>query len=182
MKKLDYILRTWRYRKVKPYIQEGSAVLDIGGFDASFLRYIYDRIARGVCIDPFIEERKEGKIESIRLRIREKLPLADSSFDVVTMIAVYEHLGDLREPVATEIFRVLRDGGIALLTVPGGAVDKLLKVLLKMRLIDGMSTFEEHSAFNCRDTIGIFEARGFNLVRWSKFQLGLNNLFIFQKV
>lgn len=166
---------------VAPYIPENSDILDIGGHDGSFLTHLRGKIKRGVCIDPFIEERKDDKIEYVRYRVSDKLPFSDDSFDVVTLIAVYEHLHDVRGAVTSEVFRVLRNRGHALLTVPDTAVDHILKLLLSMRLIDGMSTFEEHEHFNSKDTVKIFDECGFRLTRWKKFQLGLNNLFIFQK-
>jgi len=166
---------------VAPHIPGNSDILDIGGYDGSFLTHIRDKIKRGVCIDPLIEERKDDKIEFVRSRVADKFPFPDASFDVVTLIAVYEHLHAERESVTAEIFRVLRDRGYVLLTVPDKAVDHILKLLLSMRLIDGMSTFEEHAHFNSKDTVKIFDGCGFRLVRWKKFQFGLNSLFIFQK-
>ena len=182
MKRLDRFLRNWRYGVVAPHVPERSAVLDIGGFDGSFLTKVYDKIDRGVCIDPFAANRKDPKVALINCRVTDKLPFPDSSFDVVTMIAVFEHLSHSREDVAAEVYRVLKDNGVALLTVPSGGVDRILKVLLKLRLIDGMSTFEEHDNFDSADTVEIFGKRGFELRRWLKFQLGLNNLFVFRKL
>ena len=179
MRTLDYLLRAWRYRIVERHVPAGCRIVDIGGFDGSLLMRLYNRIEKGVCIDPLIEEKKDGKIDFVKYRITDKLPLPDSSFDVATMLAVFEHLGDSRELVASEIFRILRRGGIALLTVPDSTVDNILKVLIKLRLIDGMS-FEEHGHFDSSDTVAIFEKCGFKLKRWVKFQIGLNNLFVFE--
>jgi SAM-dependent methyltransferase len=180
MRRIDYILRNWRYRVVEPHVPEGSAVVDIGGYDGSLLIRLHDKIERGVCIDPLIKEKKEGKIEFISHRVSDKLPLPDSSFDVVTMLAVYEHLAGSREEITSEIFRVLKNGGLALLTVPSSAVDHILKVLTALRMADGMS-LEEHEHFDSAETVKIFEQRGFTLKRQIKFQMGLNNLFIFEK-
>jgi ubiquinone/menaquinone biosynthesis C-methylase UbiE len=179
MRRLDYILRDWRYRIVEPYIPEECEILDIGGFDGSFLRQIYHKINKGVCIDPLIEGKKDGKIEFIKHRILDKIPFPDSSFDVVTMLAVYEHLSN-RELITAEVFRILKDNGCVLLTIPSSKVDFLLKLLLKIRLIDGIST-EEHKHFDVSNTVKIFEMCGFKFKKWSKFQIGLNNLFIFEK-
>lgn len=155
-------------------------MLDIGGYDGSLIMRLYDKIERGVCIDPLIEEKKGDKVEFWKHRVTGKLPFPDSVFDVVTMLAVYEHLGDSREMVTSEIFRVLKDGGLALLTVPSSAIDPILKVLTALRLADGMS-FEEHEHFNSSATVRIFGERGFRLKRRVKFQMGLNNLFVFEK-
>jgi SAM-dependent methyltransferase len=47
----------------------------------------------------------------------EELPFADSSFDIVTCLDVIEHIEDDRRAVA-EIVRVIRPGGLLVLTVP----------------------------------------------------------------
>lgn len=181
MKKIDRVLQRYRYSVVEPFVPDKSDVLDIGGFDGSFLLRLRDRINRGVCIDPYIEEKKDGKIEFIRAMVVDRLPFPNESFDIITMLAVYEHFQTSRELITSEIFRILKDHGLVLLTVPSSAVDHILKILIKMRLIDGMS-IEEHSNFNAADTVEIFTQCGFRLRRWSKFQFGLNNLFVFEKI
>jgi ubiquinone/menaquinone biosynthesis C-methylase UbiE len=180
MRKLDHVLQKWRYSVVDPLIPSGCDLLDIGGFDGSFLMRVYPKIRSGVCIDPNLEDKRDGKILLVKARIDGVLPFSDNSFDVITMIAVYEHLGRQRELITAEAFRVCRKNGLVLITVPSSAVDAILETLMKIRLIDGMS-LEEHDHFNVSDTVGIFEAAGFQLRRRSRFQMGLNNLFIFQK-
>ena len=97
------------------------------------------------------------------------------------MLAVFEHLGIYQKLVASESFRILRQNGLVILTVPSKAVDYILKVLIKLHLIDGMSV-EEHVHFRGSDTVKIFRESGFILQQWSKFQFGLNNLFVFKKI
>ncbi len=95
-------------------------------------------------------------------------------------MAVYEHLGQHRKTITLEVFRILKPHGIALLTIPSRAVDYIIKVLLKIKLVDAIS-FEEHDHFKSSDVIQIFEGCGFRLKHRSRFQFGLNNLFIFEK-
>jgi ubiquinone/menaquinone biosynthesis C-methylase UbiE len=180
MKRIDYFLRNWRYSVVDSFIPRGCELLDIGGFDGSFLLYVYNKISRGVCIDPLIEENRDGKIEFLKARVTDKLPFPASSFDVISMIAVFEHLAEYRKIIVSECFRILKMKGFVILTVPSSSVDNILKILVKMKLIDGMS-LEEHSHFRTKETVEIFETCGFQLKRWVKFQLHLNNLFIFEK-
>lgn len=186
MKKIDRVLQRYRYSVVEPFVPDNSDILDIGGFDGSFVLRLRNRINRGVCIDPYIEEKKEGRIEFIRTEVTDRLPFPDESFDIVTMLAVYEHLDELREVVTSEAFRVLRNNGLAILTVPAATVDIIIKFLYKVKIIDGMSAdgtlVEDHKNFHPSDTIKIFEGAGFKLKKWSRFQIGLNNLFIFQKI
>jgi ubiquinone/menaquinone biosynthesis C-methylase UbiE len=180
MRTLDYVLQEWRYHIVAPHIPRGSKVLDIGGFDGSFLQLIQDKIEQGVCIDPLIEEKREGKLIFIRSQVAAKLPFQDSYFDVVTMLAVYEHLGADRENTTQEVFRVLNKRGRALLTVPHHAVDHIVHALKRINLIHGMS-LEEHDHFRSSHTIAIFKKCGLKLEHQSKFQMGLNRFFIFNK-
>ncbi len=180
MRKLDSLLQQWRYAVVEPFIPSGSDVLDIGGFDGSFLNRVYEKIRTGICIDPHVEEKNDKKIRFIKAHLDGSLPFADDSVDAIVMLAVYEHLGDLRKVIADESFRICRKNGLVILTVPSPAVDGILKILKTMKLIDGMS-LEEHEHFNPEDTVVLFEAAGFQLIKRKRFQLGFNNLFIFQK-
>jgi hypothetical protein len=54
-----------------------------------------------------------------------------------------------------------------------------LNILEKFKLIDGMQ-LHEHYGFKPSDTENIF-AKDFKLVCKKTFQLGLNNLFVFEK-
>jgi SAM-dependent methyltransferase len=180
MKALDYFLRDWRYRLAEPWIPDGSRVLDIGGYDGSLLRRIARRIAVGVCIDPHINDAKEGNLTFVRSNITSVIPYPDASFNVVTMLAVFEHLSANRFSIADEVARVLAAKGTVVLTVPSDKVDHILNLLKAFHLVDGMSA-EEHDHFNPYDTAPIFETRGFRLKRHKRFQFGLNNLFVFEK-
>ncbi len=124
--------------------------------------------------------KKFDKIELVKANICEGIPFSDSTFDVVTMLAIYEHLGKYREYITNLIYHVLKKDGIVILTVPNKAVDYVLYVLVNLKLIDGMS-LEQHDHFKASDTIHIFSKCGFHLKHKSKFQFGLNNLFIFKK-
>lgn len=44
------------------------------------------------------------------------LPFNDDTFDIVCMLAVFEHFGDRKEQIAKEIYRVLKKDGLSLLS------------------------------------------------------------------
>jgi len=69
---------------------------------------------------------------------------------------------------------------VVILTVPSPLVDHILALLRFLGLIDAM-TLEQHYGFDPRQTVPLFNSSGFRLIRHRKFELGLNNLFVFEK-
>jgi len=153
--------------------------LDIGCADRVLLTRAADRVSQAVGIDPIAEPYRQGNIEVVRGAIPGERVFEDQTFDCIAMLAVLEHVKD-RELLARECFRLLRPEGRVIITAPRPVVDRILKVLLLLRLIDGMS-LEEHHGFDIRLIPLIFEAAGFRLIRKRSFQLGLNTVFVFEK-
>ena len=67
-----------------------------------------------------------------------------------------------------------------MLTVPSPAVDRILDVLCALRVLDGMEA-EEHYGFDPSATTGLLESAGLQLRSAHRFQLGLNQLFVFTR-
>lgn len=105
----------------------------------------------------------------------------DGPYDAIFALAVFEHLSDddLRDANET-LARVLKPGGRLILTVPHPFVDRILGVLMALRLIDGQAV-EEHHGFQPKDLLALAGDQ-VRLVRRSTFQLGLNNLFVFERI
>lgn len=59
-------------------------------------------------------------------------------------------------------------------------MDDILRWLSASKLIDGMS-LEEHYGFEIENTVELFCEPLFRLAHRSTFQLGLNNLFVFER-
>jgi 2-polyprenyl-3-methyl-5-hydroxy-6-metoxy-1,4-benzoquinol methylase len=181
MKFLDRILQRWRIAKAKPFIKPGSRVLDIGSAEGAIFEQLGPRLAGGLGIDPTLQaERLAGAVRLVPGFFPKDMPSSEP-FDAITMLAVLEHfpenqLTTLRDGCA----RFLKPGGRLIITVPSPMVDEILKVLKTMHLIDGMS-LEEHHGYEVDQTAGIFSPPDFRLVQRSSFQLGLNNLFVFER-
>lgn len=175
----DRWLQRWRIAKATRWIQPGDRLLDVGCFDRSLLSRVEDRVASATGIDPVAEPYAAGRVRVLRGRFPDDSRFDADSFDRITLLAVLEHAPD-PGALARELFRILAPGGQAIVTVPSAIVDPLLEVLRVLRVVDGMD-LEAHHGFEVRQTPALFAAAGFDLVAWKRFQIGLNNLFVFQK-
>ncbi len=176
----DYFIQLWRMRVAARWIPEGSRVLDIGCHQGEFFKFLGRKIAPSVGFDPLYQESNELKIyRFFSKEFDEKTSFEDGSFDFVTLLATIEHIQQ-KATLAKEAGRLLRTGGHIVITVPSPFVDKILSILLIFHIVDGMS-LEEHHGFSPDDLPGIFTPEGFILKRIEKFQLGLNNLYIFER-
>lgn len=181
MKWMDRYLRDLRIKQAMPHIRAGDRLLDVGCYDPTLLRLASQRVKVAVGIDPLAEPMQEGKIRTIRglFGAGDDHGLAAGSFDCITMLAVLEHVPD-PAAIARECARLLAPGGRVVITVPDAKVDHILAVLSRLGLIHGMS-LEEHHGYETAQTSPVFEAAGFRTSLKKKFELGLNNVFVFEK-
>jgi 2-polyprenyl-3-methyl-5-hydroxy-6-metoxy-1,4-benzoquinol methylase len=176
---LDRRLQAERIRRVEPYAS-GARVLDIGCADGALFRSLDGRLVGGVGVDMDPVPASTSKYQYVRGTFPAAVPRGDP-FDLVVALAVVEHIPETNQPAfAAACFQALRAGGRLVITVPSARVDDLLKVLKAIRVVDGMAD-HQHYGFDPLHAIGAFEGAGFALERHSRFQLGLNNLFVFRK-
>lgn len=105
-------------REFMRVVSSESAILDIGcGRDALFLRRVSPLVKKAYGIDPeVITPVTDGNMEVLN-GSAEAMPFSDQSVDVITMGNVAEHLPNPGK-VLLECKRVLKPGGILLLTAP----------------------------------------------------------------
>jgi len=181
MKAGDYLIQAWRMRVARKWIPAGSRILDVGCYQGEFLNYLGDKIAPSVGIDPLHKpDHAPTRHQFFPWLFEAGLALPNQSFDALVLLATIEHMQD-KATVAREAHRLLHPGGRVVITVPGLLVDKILSILLFLGLVDGMS-LEEHHGFIPAELPGIFKQAGFKLIVHKKFQLGLNNLFVFERI
>jgi SAM-dependent methyltransferase len=182
LKPLDRWLRDARIAHARPFIPEGAALLDLGSGDGELIRRLSGHVGRAVGIEPTLRERVVGDgYELLPGRFPGELPDIDE-FDVITMLAVIEHLAPPDQALlADTCLRLLRPNGRVVLTVPSPRVDTILNLLRGLHLIAGMAVHEHHG-FSPSMTVELFPPPRYRLVRQARFQLTLNNLFVFEKV
>jgi 2-polyprenyl-3-methyl-5-hydroxy-6-metoxy-1,4-benzoquinol methylase len=175
----DRLLQRWRIRKALPWIPTGARVLDVGCADGALVRLSDGRIASAVGIDPAATTRTDGTFES-RTGTFPAAVRDDETFDAIVMLAVVEHVpADELAIWATACWRLLRPDGRLVITVPSPTVDHLLHVGMRLHLLAGMDAHHHHG-FSPDDVPGIFAGQ-LTLLYRSRFQLGLNNRFVFRR-
>lgn len=180
MKPLDIFFQNQRIARAGRFIRSGATVLDIGTRDGALFRRL-KQIRMGVGIDPMVPDVVRGA-NYILLpgRFPKALPPGET-FDVVTILAVIEHMETSQCSGIDELCAGrLNPGGLLILTVPSRRVDFILTVLKILRLIDGQN-IEEHHGFNPEATLDIFPPPLFRLRHHRTFQMGLNHLYVFEK-
>ena len=177
-------MRRMRISRIIPVLKrfESCDLLDVGcGWEARLLRDVESYIGTGVGIDFKAPEIKTGKISTFSQRIHDTLPFQDESFDVVTMLAVLEHLD---EPMAVlgEIRRVLRNGGLLAGTVPSVTSKPVLEFLAyRLGVVNPVEIRDHKAYYNKKSLAALFATAGFVDFHHSYFQLGFNNFFIVRK-
>lgn len=184
MKSIDKFLRAWRTSVALRYVPERCfRVLDIGCDDG----YLLDRLCAGVRERAGIDPRLEGdRVVNGALLYQGAFPAGLSridlqgAYDAIFALAVFEHFSDADLASSAAIIpSLLSEHGRLIITVPHPWVDKILDVLMVLRLIDGQAT-EEHHGFQPDEVVKYFGGP-LQLVTRKTFQLGLNNVFVFEK-
>ena len=175
---LEPLLRRARIAKALPVIRKypQCRFLDVGcGWEARLLKDVEPYISRGVGVDRRAPAVESAKLTTVRADLEGTLPFESHTFDVVTMLAVLEHLYDpLRALV--EVRRVLRPHGTLVLTVPSHAAKPVLELLAyKLKLVNPAEITDHKRYYGKRDLRELSEQAGFRMRTHRYFQLGFNN-------
>jgi 2-polyprenyl-3-methyl-5-hydroxy-6-metoxy-1,4-benzoquinol methylase len=175
------MLQQWRMKKAAAFIPLKCRLLDIGCHQGELLMRVQHRIVSGVGIDPLCSAAASAPhIQLLQGSFPEALA-SMSPFDVITALALVEHIPvKEQQQFFNACFLWLQPGGLLICTVPDKKVDRILEVLTTLKLVKGMS-LEQHHGFEAADTTILASQAGFRLTRHQRFQLGLNNVFVFQK-
>jgi 2-polyprenyl-3-methyl-5-hydroxy-6-metoxy-1,4-benzoquinol methylase len=152
-------------RLILPHLREGC-VLDIGCGTVPY--FLLNTIFAEKCgLDKIVRTESHRQIQDehgIRLidfdlEKNTELPFDSQYFDVVTMLAVIEHVQPSQLPtLIAEIWRVLRPGGMYAITTPAPWTDMILKIMAHTRLVSP-EEISDHKAVYDRKTIGSILAK-----------------------
>ncbi len=154
-------------------------LLDIGcGDRLALLEAVSPIVRKAIGIDAEVEELEHGNIQTLRFRLERKLPFQDSYFDIVTMLAVLEHL-DFPLDVLKEIRRVMRPGGFLLITTPTPMARPVLEFLSYRLHLVSEKEIRDHNRYYDRKAIkDLLEASGLAVQKHRYFQVGFNNFVV----
>jgi len=181
----DIFLRKGRIKKVLPVIKKypNSKLLDIGcGFNYKFLIEVESYISEGYGIDFKVPELENGKIKTKQMKIEKKLPFIDNMFDIVTMLAVLEHLENPFH-IIKEIERILKPGGKLILTVPSKIAKLVLEILaFRLKIVDKNEIADHKKYYNYFELNKMIEdTKCLKIQKHRYFQFYMNNFCVVEK-
>lgn len=168
-----------------PWICASSKVdlLDIGcGWEAKLLVQLEPYIRSGVGVDFKAPNIKTDKLETHSIHLSDALPFESCSFDVVTMLAVLEHLDEPIE-ILREVERILRPGGRLLLTVPSWYAKPVLEFLaFRLGIINKDEIADHKTYYNKKDLLHLLsQLSNMEAEKHEYFQLVFNNFMVCRK-
>lgn len=139
-------------------------ILDIGcGLYPYFLSKIKFKEKYG--LDKDVVNIRNGKIKIIKMDLCniKKIPFENNTFDVITALAVFEHVErHIAIAITTEIFRILKKNGLFIMTTPARWTNYLLKILAKFNIVSIEEINEHKDLYTKTDLFNILEKSNFN--------------------
>lgn len=158
-------------------------ILDVGSGSFPFFLLTTDfaeKYGLDQTVQPDDIERfsKQGIILSnYNIENNQALPFDSDYFSAVAMLAVFEHIEpDQLVRIHREIYRVLKTGGMYVMTTPAFWTARLLRFLAKLRLISGIEIREHKASYSPSMISSILQEANFqkNKIRFGYFELFMN--------
>ena len=184
---LDVFLAKQRYKiahRELRAVDKNGWILDIGcGSKPMFLsnvevaqRYGLDKNIEPVAVE---KAREQGiELANFNFDSEQEMPFEDNYFDAVTMLAVFEHIEPERlAPIHSEIRRILKSGGLYIMTTPAFWTDPILRCLARLHLISDVSIKEHQDNYRHSDIARVLAQAGFekSKMRFGYFELLMNS-------
>lgn len=153
-------------------------ILDVGcGADPLFLKRVSFAHKFGVDqLQPVGPGPRVGLYTIFDVETSQGLPFRHNSFDVVTMLAVLEHLEEsLALSIVEAIHAVLKPGGSLIFTTPPPRTDHLLKIMARLNLVSKEEIEEHQRTYSARQLRALFARTSFST---GQLEIGHFELFM----
>ncbi|MFZ0033517.1 MAG: class I SAM-dependent methyltransferase, partial [Sedimentisphaerales bacterium] len=170
-------------KQIKPAYQR-ERILDIGcGSYPLFLTTVDFSEKYGMDKMVQTDDKAHKKVQGITLinydfENEQRLPFQDDFFDVVSALAVFEHI----EPanlvkIHREIHRTLKPGGVYIMTTPAFWTDLLLRFLAKIRLISDVEIKDHKGSYKHSDILSVLQKADFQKekIKFGHFEMFMNS-------
>lgn len=181
---LEPILRKLRIKKIIHHIPRDCILCDFGCGTKGLLLYTLKPYIRlGIGLDLKLETSGSNKIKLLQCNLDKDIPLKSDTVDVVTSLAVLEHLNN---PINNlkEAYRILKKGGGLVLTTPAPISKNILEFFTFKLGILSKDTVGDHKNYFSKKLIRELLVRtGFEEknIKIKSFQMGLNIFVIAKK-
>lgn len=155
---MEKFLQDYRFKKVKPYLI--GDVLDFGGNKGELKKFV------------------KGKYLVVNY---DHSVMNNTHFDTIISLAVIEHIN------VTEVFEVfkkfksvLNKGGRVFLTTPTKIAKFFLEFMAFIGVLDKKNIAEHKHYWSQEELYDLADKSGFLVKKYKKFQIGFNQLAIFE--
>lgn len=179
---IDAIIRYFRTKQAKKFIGDKKSLCDIGcGLNPVLLKDLSLALQKRVGIDYLIPNtsNKNFELRQANLEIT-PLPIHDAEFDIITMLAVLEHLNNPSNVIA-ECYRGLQSGGKLVITTPTPASKPILETLARLHIISYEGVFDHKHYYQKAEIFALLKQANFSDIKIWHIALGLNTVAIATK-
>lgn len=178
---LENFLARIRARKADELIDKKSRngrLLDIGcGSYPYFLLSTDFKVKFGIDKNIRAYTGKGISIKKYDIRKGEKLPYNSNFFDVVTLLAIVEHIDkEYAKKLLKEANRTLKPGGKMILTTPIDKANIVLRIMSKLFLVSSEEIQEHKQLYTSKTLLELLQHVGFknSAIKMKTFEFGLN--------
>jgi len=155
---LDKLLQSYRFKMVRPYLI--GDVMDFGGNKGELKRFV------------------EGRYLNVNY---DHSVMENTHFDTIVCLAVIEHIEfDEVFKIFYKFKKILNREGRIFLTTPTKIAKPVLEFWAFLGVIDRGSIVEHKHYWSKKEIYQLANETGFVIKRFKKFQLGFNQLAVFE--
>jgi 2-polyprenyl-3-methyl-5-hydroxy-6-metoxy-1,4-benzoquinol methylase len=163
-----------RIRKVIHQIPRGGTLLDVGCDQPQVLiDRVRDELKLCIGIDSEVIPHNYANVRILQEKIQHKISVPSNSLNVITMLAVLEHLKHPAD-IVEECYRILKKDGVLLVTVPSPNSRPLLELFAVLGLVRKKMIEQHENYFTRNQLMTLCKQVGFRNVQVEHFELRCN--------